>query len=80
MEKRIEDWKIVPCTGDAICLIGLVDGVITQTSIIAQFRRGEVKTQNTHYILGERNAGMWEIQLQMKRPVQWEKLRQFGVL
>lgn len=78
--KHITDWKIVPSTGDTVSLIGMVNGVKTQTSPIKLARAGEVQTLNTHYTLGERIAGVWEIQLQMRRTKQYNTLQENGVL
>nr|WP_192963411.1 hypothetical protein [Pseudomonas fluorescens]CEK42237.1 hypothetical protein PQBR57_0284 [Pseudomonas fluorescens SBW25] len=78
--KTINNWKIVPTTGNTVSLIGEVDGQVIQTSPIAQAKPGEVRTQNTHYVLGEKMPGVWEIQLDMRRPSQSENLRKNGVL
>jgi hypothetical protein len=80
VQKTIQDWKIIPTTDDTISLIGTVDGVRVQTSPIVLVRKGEVKTQNTHYILGEKQPGIWEIQLDMRRRKQTDTLRNYGVL
>jgi transcriptional regulator of heat shock response len=78
--KHITDWKIVPSTDNTVSLIGVVDGQKVQTSPIQLARAGEVQTLNTHYILGERLAGMWELQLEMRRREQSDTLRLNGVL
>lgn len=70
----------MPTTGNTVSLIGEVDGQVIQTSPIAQAKPGEVRTQNTHYVLGEKMPGVWEIQLDMRRPSQSENLRKNGVL
>ncbi len=78
--QEISNWKIVPSTDDTVSLIGDVNGILTQTSSIKFARPGEVRTQNTHYKLGEKSPGMWEIQLEMRRPSQVANLRRLGVL
>ncbi len=78
--KTIQNWKIVPSSEDTVSLVGVVDGVSTQTSPICFGRPGEVRTENSHYILGDRLPGVWEIQLEMRRREKVAKLRQFGVL
>ena len=78
--KHITDWKIVPSTGNTVSLIGMVNGVKTQTSPIQLARAGEVQTLNTHYTLGERVADVWEIQLQIRRTKQYNTLQENGVL
>lgn len=78
--KTISNWKIIPTTGNTISLMGEVEGQVIQTSPIAFGRKGEVQTRNTHYVLGERHPGVWEIQLDMRRPTQAENLRNLGVL
>lgn len=80
MSKVIEDWKIVPSTENTVSMFGIVDGRRIQTSPIILARKGEVKTKNTHYILGNKNPGMWELQLEMRRPKQSENLKKQGVL
>lgn len=78
--KNITDWKIIPTTEDTISLIGIVDGREIQTSPIVAARRGEVKTRNSHYILGTKRPVMWELQLEMRRRKQSETLREQGVI
>jgi len=78
--KTITNWRIVPTTGNTVSLIGEVDGQVIQSSPIAQAKCGEVRTQNTHYFLGEQSPGVWEIQLAMRRPTQAEILIKHGVL
>lgn len=78
--KRIDNWKIVPSSDNTISLIGDVNGVRTQTSPIRFARPGEVKTDNSIYVLGEKLPGMWEIQLEMRRPSQVKNLREQRIL
>ncbi|NVL49873.1 hypothetical protein F2S72_08985 [Pseudomonas syringae pv. actinidiae] len=78
--KTIHNWKIIPTTGNTVSLMGEVDGQKIQTSPIARARKGEVQTQNTHYILGEKVPGVWEIQLDIKRKPQSDNFRKLGVL
>lgn len=78
--KNMSNWRIIPTTGNTVSLMGEVDGVVIQTSPIAFARKGEVKTQNTHYVLGDRHPGLWEVQLEMRRRSQTENLRNLGVL
>lgn len=78
--KAINNWKMIPTTEDTVSLIGEVDGVRIQTSPIKQARTGEVITENTHYLLGDKCPGIWEIQLEMRRRSQTETLRKHGVL
>ena len=49
--KTINNWKIIPTTDNTVSLVGEVDGQVIQTSPIARARKGEVLTQNTHYLL-----------------------------
>lgn len=78
--KKIERWKVVPSSDNTTSLVGVVDGVATQTSPIQFARPGAVRTKNTQYLLGEKLVGVWEIQLEMRRPSQAENLRRMGVL
>lgn len=80
MRKLISNWIIVPSSDDTVSLVGDVNGVRTQTSPIRFARPGEIKTDNSHYILGEKSQGMWEIQLEMRRRSQVNNLRNLGVL
>jgi hypothetical protein len=70
----------VPSSGDTVSLLGVVKGRPTQTSPICFARPGEVKTENSHYLLGEKSPGLWEIQLEMKRSTQVKNLKRMGVL
>ena len=78
--KTINNWKIIPTTDNTVSLVGEVDGQVIQTSPIARARKGEVLTQNTHYLLGEKQPGMWEIQLEMRRRTHSDMFREYGVL
>jgi hypothetical protein len=78
--KTIDDWRIVPSSGNTVSLIGMVDGRTSQTSPICFARPGEVKTKNTQYLLGAKSPGVWEIQLEMTRQSQLSNLRRLGVL
>lgn len=78
--KTITNWKIIPTTDNTVSLVGEVDGQVIQTSPIARVRKGEVLTQNTHYLLVEKQPGTWEIQLDMRRRTQSDMLREHGVL
>ena len=78
--KTMCNWRIVPTTSNTVSLIGTVNGEQIQSSPISFARPGEVKTGNSHYVLGERSPGMWEIQLEMRRPSQTQNLRRLGVL
>lgn len=78
--KMINNWKIVPSSEDTVSLIGDVDGVITQTSPVRFARPGEVRTDNSHYKLGLKQPGLWEIQLELRRPRQANSLKTNGVL
>lgn len=79
-QKVIQHWKIVPSSDNTVSLVGEVNGVITQTSPIRLARPGEVMTENTHYQLGEKSPGLWEVQLEMRRPQQVSNLKRHGVL
>ncbi|CAM8643449.1 hypothetical protein MCEMSEM18_03568 [Comamonadaceae bacterium] len=78
--KTITNWKIVPSSEDTVSLVGDVNGQVTQTSPVRFARKGEVKTENSIYRLGDKLPGVWEIQLEMKRPAQVNNLRRHGVL
>jgi hypothetical protein len=78
--KTINNWKIVPTTNNTVSLIGEVDGQVMQTSPIKMARPGEVQTRNTHYLLGDKKPGVWELQLEMRRRTQSDTLRKQGVL
>jgi len=83
MNKIIKRWKIVPVKEGKICLIGYVDDVYTQTSNIVNVREGEVRTESgSIYTLtqSEMDISLWELQLQIKRPVQYGILKQNKVL
>ena len=75
---KMEHWKIVPTTGHTVSLIGVVGTEYVQTSPICFGRPGEVQTENTHYILGDKQPGKWENQLQLNRPEQADNLRKHG--
>lgn len=79
-KKVIKNWKIVPSSDNTVSLVGEVNGLITQTSPIRLARPGEVMTENTHYLLGDKTPGLWEIQLEMHRPQQVSNLKRHGVL
>lgn len=78
--KLIDSWKIVPSSDGTVSMIGSVEGQEIQTSPICYGRRGEVRTENSHYILGSKLAGVWELQLEMRRPEKAASLRRLGVL
>jgi len=78
--KLINNWRILPASEGTICLTGVVDGKQIQTSSIKAARAGEVLTENTHYKLGDKSPGMWEIQLQMKRKDKYDNLCKYGIL
>lgn len=78
--KTITNWKIVPSSEDTVSLVGDVNGQVTQTSPVRFALKGEVKTENSIYLLGDKLPGVWEIQLEMKRPTQVNNLRRHGVL
>lgn len=78
--KSIQSWKIVPSTEGTVSLVGIVGGVAIQSSPICFARPGEIRTENSHYILGSKLPGVWEIQLEMKRPEKVANLRKLGVL
>lgn len=81
VEKFIRDWKIVPVTGGEICLVGMVAEILTTTTVIVGIRKGQMKTESgTIYNLQARNPGMWELQLEMKRPSKYANLRQAGII
>lgn len=77
---NIEHWKVVATTSHTVSLIGVVGTDYVQTSPICYGRPGEVQTENTHYILGNKQPGMWEVQLQLNRPEQADNLRKHGVI
>lgn len=78
--KRIENWKVIPTSGGTVSLVGEVKGTVTQTSPICQARPGEMRTENSHYVLGTRQPGLWEVQLQMHRPIRYANLCAAGAL
>lgn len=80
MIKQMTNWKIIPTTDGTVSLLGEVNGVMTQTSPIVQFRKDEVKTKNSHYQLSDMNPGMWVLQLQMRRKETYDKMCAFGLL
>lgn len=77
---KMEHWKIVPTTGHTTALIGVVGTNYVQTSPICFCTSGEIQTENTRYILGKKQPGMWQIQLKIKRPEQAANLIKHGVL
>ena len=77
---HMKHWKIVATTGHTVSLIGAVGTQYVQTTPICLARPGEVQTENTHYILGKKQPGLWELQLQLKRPDQVANLKKHGVL
>lgn len=80
MIKQMTNWKIIRTTGNTVSLLGDVNGVMTQTTPIVQFRKNEVKTKNTHYQLSDMNPGMWVLELQIHRKEIYEKMCAFGLL
>ena len=78
--KIISHWKMVPSSDGTVSMMGVVEGRQVQTSPICHGRPGEVKTENSHYILGDKLLGVWEIQLEMRRPEKTACLRLLGVL
>jgi hypothetical protein len=78
--KTISDWKVVPSSDGIVAMMGIVEGRQVQTSPICYGRQGEVKSENSHYILGDKLPGVWEIQLEMCRPEKAGSLRRLGVL
>lgn len=77
---KMEHWKIVPTSGHTVSLIGVVGTDYVQTSPICYGRPGEIQTENTHYILGSKQPGVWEKHLHMMRPDQTANLKKYGVL
>jgi hypothetical protein len=80
MQKVIDDWKIIPTSENTVSLIGVVAGKLIQTSPLVEAREGEVKTKNSHYILGNKKPGVWEMQLHLTRTSQAKTLVMHGVL
>lgn len=79
--KIITNWKIVPVKDGDVCLIGEVDGLEIQTSNIKRVNGLSVVTESgTIYSLGKKREGMWEIQLQLKRPEKYNNLSKHGVV
>ncbi len=78
-EHTIENWKIMPMHGNDICLVGEVCGAHRTTSPIKAVRRlnqfFQVRTETGNiYNLGIKSPGLWEVQLQMKRPEKFKKI------
>lgn len=80
MVRVMEDWKIVPSLNDTVSLSGVIEGIEVQTTPICYGRRDEVRTENAHYILGNKQPGGWEDQLAHQRPRNVATLRLRGVL
>lgn len=78
--KIINHWKLVPSSDGTVSMTAVVEGRHVQTSRICYGRPGEVKTENSHYILGDKLPGVWEIQLEAHRPEKTASLRRLGVL
>jgi hypothetical protein len=79
--KKIENFRIVPTHGGGVALLGLANGVETQTSNITRIAPGGrvlLTESGTQYLLGEPALGMWSMQLQMKRPEKYENLQKGG--
>jgi len=76
--KKIENFKIVPTHGGGVALVGLVNGVETQTSDIEKIAPGGrmlLSETGTQYLLGEPALGVWGMQLQLKRPEKFANLK-----
>lgn len=80
MPKLLDNWKIVPSSDNTVSAIGVVDGKSIQTSPICFGRAGEIKTENSHYKLGAKLPGIWEMQLEMRRAKQASNLKKLGIL
>lgn len=78
--RKIENWKIIPTTGNTISLVGFVKSESIQTSNIVLIAAGAVRTKHNQYNLGVKLPGIWEIQLQMRRPKEYAKLQSYGIL
>ena len=74
--KTIENWKIIAVSGAGVCVIGLVDGKELQTTVVTGSSGKNIRTESgSVYELGNKNPGLWEVQLQMKRPEQFKNLQ-----
>lgn len=81
MIKQMTDYKVVATKGGGVCLVGQVDNEIIQTTNIKNIRQNEVQTESgTIYSLSNRIIGMWSMQLQMKRPEVYEKLKKHNIV
>ncbi|KQW19706.1 MULTISPECIES: hypothetical protein [Pseudomonas] len=78
--KQIENWMMVPTTGNTISLFGDVGGTRIQTSPIKFGKPGEVETQNSVYKLGKKSPGLWELKLAILRRSQMDELIDAGAL
>ena len=81
-ERTIDLWRIEPDSGGGVCLVGMMNGKPWQTSsIVSATPSGHVITASgTIYRLGRKDPGMWEIRLQMERPVRFDSLVHLGIL
>ena len=79
-KKEITDWAIVPTTEDTISMIGVVNGLVILTSPIRFVKKGEVQTMNSHYLLGEKQPGLWELKLAVLRPKHLQMLSDNEIL
>lgn len=78
----INNYRIVPVSGGGACLVGEIEGRgQIQTTEIALYRKGEIKTKSgNHYHLGTKHPSLWPAQLQMRRPDLFEKFDSAGIL
>ena len=77
----LTDYRIVPVSGGGVCVLGLKEGQAWQTTRLSGSGPGKVLTESgTIYALAQPHASLWELQLQLKRPDEYKKLRDTGML
>ena len=83
MAKVLTNWQIVPLSGGGVCAMGDFNGQPWKTTRITRVRGGEVQTEyGTIYQVHpeDRKASLWGLQLQVKRPREYQTLSEKGIV
>jgi len=77
----LTDYRFLPLSGGGVVVKGLLEGKPWITTRVMLARDGEVLTQSgSTYTLRNRSPGIWEVQLQVKRPQEFSNLQAKGLV
>lgn len=80
MVKFMTNFQFLPVNGGGICLLGYVAGKLLQTTNVKMQNSSlrQVSTESgSVYQLSEPKPGVWQIQLQLKRPEEFKNIESF---